>query len=177
MVCVENPRVGGSIPPLATKRKPLSSKGGSGFSLWGSAQYTLSPRCSTSAALRGSSMKQHRWYSGREQHADEDSAARSVSTLVPAAPKLTHLRDGGLVLHRRQRSLLNQCRFKRPNGKWHRQSTGKASLEQAIPRACDIYDEARYRLRLGLAHRTDSAAMIERHYSKLTATMAAAELA
>jgi integrase len=105
-------------------------------------------------------MKQSSQHSGSEQHADEGSAARRISTLVPAAPKLIHLRDGELVLYRRPRSLLYQCRFKRPDGRWHRQSTGKASLEQAIPRACDIYDEARYRLRLGLAHRTHSIARI-----------------
>ena len=41
-----------------------------------------------------------------------------------------------------------------------RQTTGKAALEHAIVRACDIYDEARYRQRLGLAHRTHSVAQI-----------------
>jgi integrase len=58
------------------------------------------------------------------------------------------------VLYRRSRSLRYQCRFKLSDGSWHRQSTGKASLEQAVARACDLYDEARYRERLGLAHRT-----------------------
>ncbi len=29
--CVENPRVGGSIPPQATKQEPLSSQEGNGF--------------------------------------------------------------------------------------------------------------------------------------------------
>jgi len=37
------------------------------------------------------------------------------------------------------------------DGTWQRQTTGKAALEHAIARACDIYDEARYRQRLGSA--------------------------
>ncbi|MFM8737364.1 MAG: integrase, partial [Betaproteobacteria bacterium] len=85
---------------------------------------------------------------------------RRIHELAPAPPRLIHLRDGELVIYRRPRSLLYQCRFRRPDGRWHRQSTGRASLEQAIPAACDIYDEARYRLRLGLAHRTHSIAHV-----------------
>jgi hypothetical protein len=65
-----------------------------------------------------------------------------------------HLRAGDLVVYRRSRSVLYQCRYKLADGSWHRQSTGKASVEHAIARACDLYDEARYRQRLGLAHRT-----------------------
>ena len=41
-----------------------------------------------------------------------------------------------------------------------RQSTRKASLEHAIVVACDMYDEARYRQRLSLAHRTHTYAQI-----------------
>jgi integrase len=80
--------------------------------------------------------------------------------LTTAVPQTLYLRDGELVLYRRQRSLLYQCRFRLPDGRWHRQSTGRASVEQAIASACDIYDEARYRLKLGLAHRTHSFAQI-----------------
>ena len=65
-----------------------------------------------------------------------------------------------LVLYRRTRSLLYQCRFKLADGKWHRLSTRRASLENAIAAACDMYDEARYRQRLGLAHRTQTFAQI-----------------
>jgi integrase len=70
------------------------------------------------------------------------------------------LRDGELVLYRRSRSLLYQCRYKLADGTWHRQSTGKASLELAIAAACDLYDESRYRQKLGLAHRAHSFAHI-----------------
>ena len=40
------------------------------------------------------------------------------------------------------------------SGARHRQATGTSSIETAIARAWDMYDEARYRTRLGLAHRT-----------------------
>ena len=81
-------------------------------------------------------------------------------SLAPAQPHTVYLRDGELVLYRRSRSHLYQCRYKLANGEWHRTSTRKASLEHAIARACDIYDEARYRQRLGLAHQTHSFAQI-----------------
>jgi hypothetical protein len=82
------------------------------------------------------------------------------AALPPAQPNVLLLRDGELVLYRRTRSLMYQCRFKLADGKWHRFSTGKASLENAIAAACDLYDQARYRQRLGLAHRTHSVAHI-----------------
>ena len=74
--------------------------------------------------------------------------------LAQTQPSLLLLRDGEVVLYRRTRSLLYQCRFKLADGKWHRFSTRRASLENAITAACDLYDEARYRQRLGLAHPT-----------------------
>jgi integrase len=80
--------------------------------------------------------------------------------LATAAARVHTLRDGELVLYRRSRSLLYQCRYRLADGSWVRQTTGKAALEHAIARACDIYDEARYRQRLGLAHRTHSVAQI-----------------
>jgi integrase len=83
-----------------------------------------------------------------------------LAQLPDATPTTLYLRDGELAIYRRPRSLLYQCRFKLPDGKWLRQSTGKASVEHAIAAACDIYDEARYRLKLGLAHRTHSIAHI-----------------
>ncbi len=76
------------------------------------------------------------------------------------SPQSIILRDGEVVLYKRSRSLLYQCRYKLADGNWHRQTTGKAALEHAIARACDIYDEARYRQRLGLAHRTHCVAQI-----------------
>ncbi len=106
-------------------------------------------------------------YLGVERHADGKKSAfqkttfRSLLTaLNPAQPTAIYLRDGELAVYRRSRSLLYQCRYKLADGTWVRQTTGKAALEHAIARACDIYDEARYRQRLGLAHRTHSVAQI-----------------
>lgn len=106
-------------------------------------------------------------YLDDERHADGQKSAfqkttlRSTLTAFHAAPPQSILlRDGELVLYRRNRSLLYQCRYRLADGSWVRQTTGKAALEHAIVRACDIYDEARYRQRLGLAHRTHSVAQI-----------------
>ena len=62
-----------------------------------------------------------------------------------------YLRDGELVVFRRPRSRVWQCRFKLYNNTWYRVSTHKTDLEYAKQRAGDIYDEARYRERLGLS--------------------------
>ena len=86
--------------------------------------------------------------------------ALNVHALPAAQPQVLYLRDGEVVLYRRSRSLLYQCRYKLADGTWQRQSTRKASVEHAIAVACDIYDEARYRQRLGLAHRTHLFAQI-----------------
>ena len=61
------------------------------------------------------------------------------------------LRDGEVVLYRRKRSRVWQCRYKLSTGEWQRQSTHKTALEHAVRVACDMYDEARFRQRLGLA--------------------------
>lgn len=90
----------------------------------------------------------------------QPAAQHWVTELAAAKPQTIHLRDGEVVVYRRSRSLLYQCRFKLADGTWYRQTTGKASVEHAIARACDLYDEARYRQRLGLAHQTHSFAQI-----------------
>jgi integrase len=102
-----------------------------------------------------------------ERRTDEKSATLSKTAfrkllvvLGPNQNQSIYLRDGEVVLYQRSRSLLYQCRFKLADGTWTRQSTGKAALEHAIARACEIYDEARFRQRLGLAHRTHSVAQI-----------------
>ena len=63
-------------------------------------------------------------------------------------------KDGVLTFYQRSRSQRYQCRFQLASGAWYRQTIEGSSIETAIARACDIYDEARYRTRLGLAHRT-----------------------
>ena len=82
---------------------------------------------------------------------------RILASLATAQPTIVYLRDGEVVVYRRTRSLLYQCRYKLANGNWHRQTTGRASIEHAVTAACDLYDEARYRQRLGLAHQAHQA--------------------
>lgn len=96
----------------------------------------------------------------RESSASLQQTRHSLASLLPAQPNIFYLRDGEVVLYRRSRSLLYQCRYKLDDGTWHRRTTGKASVEQAVAAACNTYDEARYRQRLGLAHQAHSVAHI-----------------
>lgn len=68
----------------------------------------------------------------------------ALALLPTANAQAIYLRDGEVVLYRRSRSLLYQCRYKLADGTWYRQSTRKASIEHAVAVACDLYDEARY---------------------------------
>ena len=79
-----------------------------------------------------------------------------LTTLTYSEPKLIHLRDGEVVLFKRPHSALWQCRYKLADGTWHRTSTHRASIEAAVAAATNLYDESRYRQRLGLAHRAQS---------------------
>ena len=88
------------------------------------------------------------------------SNSPSLASLSTAPPTAIYLRDSEVVIYRRTRSLLYQCRFKLANGTWHRQTTGKASIEHAVTAACDLYDQARYRQRLGLAHQAHTFAQL-----------------
>jgi integrase len=100
-------------------------------------------------------------YSTNTEVVTRDTKLRvSVATLAAAQPSILYLRDGDVVLYRRNRSLLYQCRYRLADGTWHRVSTRKASVEHAVAVACDLYDEARYRQRLGLAHRAHTFAQI-----------------
>jgi hypothetical protein len=77
---------------------------------------------------------------------------KQLSELNQTTPNILHLRDGEVVLYRRPKNSFWHCRFKLQEQKWERRSTQKASLENAMIRACEMYDEARFRQRLGLAH-------------------------
>jgi len=102
------------------------------------------------------------------QHTDAHAAIaqqgtaglRSLAALHPAQHAALLLRDGEVVLYRRRHSVIFQCRYKLADGRWHRRSTGKASIEHAVAAACTLYDEARFRQRLGLAHRAQNFAQI-----------------
>jgi integrase len=84
----------------------------------------------------------------------------SIARLQYAQPTSVQLRDGDVVVFRRADSPLWQFRYRIKNGAWHRQSTKKASLELAVEVACEAYDLARFRQRLGLAHTAHSFAQI-----------------
>jgi len=58
-----------------------------------------------------------------------------------------------VVLYKRAGSPYWQVRYKLRTGAWVRESTGQAAIENAIPTACELYDEARFRQKLGLAHK------------------------
>ncbi len=80
--------------------------------------------------------------------------------LLTANPNIIYLRDGEVVVYRRSASPLYQCRYKLADGKWHRVSTRKASVGNAVSVACLLYDEARFRQKLGLAHTAQTFAHI-----------------
>ena len=84
----------------------------------------------------------------------------NLRSLQYAQPTSVQLRDGDVVVFRRHDSPLWQFRYRIKNGTWHRQSTKKASLELAVEVACEAYDLARFRQRLGLAHNARSFAQI-----------------
>jgi integrase len=104
--------------------------------------------------------RQQRTPKNTAQHLTSKPSPLALALLPIANPQHIHLRDGEVVLYRRSRSLLYQCRYKLADGTWYRQSTRKASIEHAVAVACDLYDEARYRQRLGLAHQTHTFAQI-----------------
>lgn len=88
------------------------------------------------------------------------SQPTALSQLKYAEPTELYLRDGEVVIHRRPNSPLWYCRFKLQDGSWHRQSTRQASIEHAVRTACDLYDEIRFRQRLGLAQKAPTFAEI-----------------
>ena len=71
--------------------------------------------------------------------------------LATAAARLYTLRDGELVLYKRTHSSVWQCRYKLFANEWHRQSTKRTALADAMRVAGELYDEARFRERMGLA--------------------------
>jgi len=67
---------------------------------------------------------------------------------------LVYLRDGDVVLYKRERSSVWQMRYKLYDKAWRRVSTKHRNLDYAVKVASDIYDEARFRERLGISHST-----------------------
>ncbi|MEI6320354.1 MAG: integrase [Pseudomonadota bacterium] len=86
-------------------------------------------------------------------------SVRDLTARAPesrAAPRLAtvpihHYRDGDVVVYARPGSAVWQCRCKLAGGRWLRLSTRQRNLQDAARRACELYDEMRFRERLGLA--------------------------
>lgn len=64
---------------------------------------------------------------------------------------LIRLRDGEVVLYKRSGTAAWHCRYRLKEHGWIRRSTRTANAEIATQQACEWYDEARYRVRAGLA--------------------------
>lgn len=58
---------------------------------------------------------------------------------------LIKLRDGEVVLYRRDDSPMWQARYRTPDHKWHRISTKRVRIDDAKVVACESYDRARFR--------------------------------
>jgi hypothetical protein len=75
---------------------------------------------------------------------------KSIQSLPTSHAHVHYMRDGELTVYRRSDSRVWQYKFKLETGRWYRASTRKTILEHAIRIASDLYDESRYRERLGL---------------------------
>ena len=69
---------------------------------------------------------------------------------VPADKQIHHIRDGAVVLYRRDRSKVWQVRFKLFDKQWHRFTTKYVELTYAKRVAGEMYDRARFREEVGL---------------------------
>ena len=85
-----------------------------------------------------------------------DNYANNVISLVSLPlikqPNIARLRDGELVLYKRGNSTVWQARFKLYDKRWHSISTKHHNFEFASRAACEIYDEARFRERMGISY-------------------------
>jgi hypothetical protein len=71
-------------------------------------------------------------------------AQKSKANYNEINENLIHLRDGEVVLYRRENSGKWQARFKLADRKWHRISTKEKNLTYAINVATEAYDRARF---------------------------------
>ena len=63
---------------------------------------------------------------------------------VAVSDTLIHLRDGDVVLYKRENSDKWQARYKLSDSKWHRISTKERNVDYAGKMACEAYDRARF---------------------------------
>jgi integrase len=130
---IENPRVGGSIPPLATSTQgfpPESVLRISVAQLLHSLQHLLSlPTLVQPLSSEGEAVS-------------ESSSPAPKSGAAPS--NIAYARDGEVVLYKRGASARWQARFKLDDAKWRRISTKQRNLDYAIKAACEAYDRARF---------------------------------
>ena len=81
-------------------------------------------------------------------------AQTNENATILRTENLIYLRDGDVVLYKRERSSVWQMRYKLYDKAWRRVSTKHRNLDYAVKVAGDIYDEARFRERLGISHST-----------------------
>ena len=84
-------------------------------------------------------------------HLKKSDADTAPAVLTAVAAPIHYYRDGDVVLYKRPDSGVWQCRYKLLNGAWQRFSTKQRNLVDAARRGCELYDEARFRERNGLA--------------------------
>ena len=80
--------------------------------------------------------------------------------------ELHHMRDGAVVLYRRDRRKVWQVRFKLFDNRWHRFSTKRKELAYAKREAADMYDRARFKEEMGLRP-----ASVRKHNNTLNAML------
>ena len=80
--------------------------------------------------------------------------ASSKLIAQPPRSQLHHLRDGAVVLYKRERSSIWQMRFKLYDHEWHRATTRHRDLGYARRAAGEIYDRAKFKEELGIPQTT-----------------------
>jgi len=80
----------------------------------------------------------------------QSTSSNSLTTLQN--DNIVYLRDGDVVLYKRERSSVWQMRYRLYDKEWRRVSTKHRNIDYAVRVAGDIYDEARFRERLGLSY-------------------------
>ena len=88
--------------------------------------------------------------------APEKPPALSNTKLIAQPPRsqLHHLRDGAVVLYKRERSSIWQMRFKLYDHVWHRATTKHRDLGYAKRAAGELYDRAKFKEELGIPQTT-----------------------
>ena len=84
-----------------------------------------------------------------KQHTKTQIQRKTIQDVDTAEERLIHLRDSEVVMFRVKHSNYWQARFRLYTGKWIRFSTRRRNFDDAKQIACEKYDEARYRERLG----------------------------